>query len=139
MTSEVYGQPDPAVQRNGLLQLNTSLTVLNSNDDRMNQVVFANGLLWSGVNTKVTTKDGSTRVGIAFFAVQPEWHGSTLGGHVHHQGYVAVNGNNVLFPAIGVDKWGNAVMTFTLVGPKYYPSAAYLRLDEHPRPPARST
>jgi hypothetical protein len=129
MKSEVYGQPDPAVQRNGLLQLNTSLTVLNSNDDRMNQVVFANGLLWSGVNTKVTTKDGSTRVGIAFFAVQPEWNGSTLGGHVHHQGYVAVNGQNVLFPAIGVDKFGNAVMTFTLVGPKYYPSAAYLRLN----------
>ena len=129
MSSEVYGQPSHAVQRNGFLQLNTSLTVLNSNDDRMNQVVYANGLLWSGVNTIVTTKDGSTRVGIAFFAVQPEWHGNTLGGHVHHQGYVAVNGNNVLFPAIGLDRWGNAVMTFTLVGPKYYPSAAYVRLN----------
>jgi len=130
MKSEVYGQPNPAVQRNGLLQLNTTLTLLNSNDDRMNQVVYSNGLLWSGVNTIVTTKDGSTRVGIAFFAVQPDWSGSKLGGHVQHQGYVAVNGNNLLFPAIGVDKWGNAVMTFTLVGPKYYPSAAYIRLKD---------
>ena len=128
MASEVYGQPNPAVQRNGILTLNTTLTLLNSNDDRMNQVVYANGLLWSGVNTIVTTKDGSTRVGIAYFAVDPEWHGSALGGHVARQGYVAVNGNNVLFPAIGVDRWGNAVMTFTLVGPKYYPSAAYLSL-----------
>ncbi len=131
MASEVYGQPDPAEQRNGLLTLNTSLTVLNSNDDRMNQVVFADGLLWSGVNTKVTTKDGSTRVGIAFFAVNPEFHNGSLGGHVQRQGYVAVNGENVLFPAIGVDQHGNGVMTFTLVGPDYYPSAAYLRLDEH--------
>jgi hypothetical protein len=131
MASEVYGQPNPAVQRNGFLTLNTTLPLLNSNDDRMNQVVYADGLLWSGVNTIVTTKDGSTRVGIAYFAVDPEWHGSSLGGHVARQGYVAVNGNNVLFPAIGVDGRGNAVMTFTLVGPKYYPSAAYLRLDEH--------
>jgi hypothetical protein len=44
---------------------------------------------------------------------------------------VAVNGDNVLFPAIGVDRNGNGVMTFTLVGPDYYPSAAYIRLDEH--------
>ncbi len=130
MTSEVYGQPNPAVQRNGFLTLNSTLTVLNSNDDRMNQVVYANGLLWSGVNTIVTTTDGSTRVGIAFFAVSPEWHGRNLGGHVHHQGYVAVNGQNVLFPAIGVDTHGNAVMSFTLVGPGYYPSSAYLRLNE---------
>ncbi len=131
MKSEVYGQPNPAVQRNGLLQFNTTLTLLNSNDDRMNQVVYSNGLLWSGVNTIVTTKDGSTRVGLAFFAVQPDWNGSKLSGHVQHQGYVAVNGQNLLFPAIGVDKWGNAVMTFTLVGPKYYPSAAYIRLKDN--------
>ena len=31
MKSEVYGQPNPAVQRNGLLQFNTTLTLLNSN------------------------------------------------------------------------------------------------------------
>ena len=131
MSSEVYGQPAPAAQRNGLLTLNTSLTVLNSNDDRMNQVVYADGLLWSGVNTIVTTRDGSTRVGIAYFAVNPDWHNGSLSGHVQRQGYVAVNGENVLFPAIGVDRWGNGVMTFTLVGPDYYPSAAYVRLDEH--------
>ena len=131
MRSEVYGQPNPAEQRNGFLQLNTTLTLLNSNDDRMNQVVYADGRLWSGVNTIVTTRDGSTRVGIAYFIVDPDWHGSNLGGHVDRQGYVAVNGENVLFPAIGVDRSGNAVMTFTLVGPGYYPSAAYLRLDEN--------
>ena len=130
MRSEVYGQPNPAVQRNGLLTLNTSLTLLNSNDDRMNQVVYSNGLLWSGVNTIVTTRDGSTRVGIAYFAVMPDWNGSNLSGHVQHQGYVAVNGQNVLYPAIGLDANGHAVMSFTLVGPRYYPSSAYLRLDD---------
>lgn len=130
MRSEVYGQPDPAVQKNGLLQLNTTLPMLDSNDDRMNQVVYADGLLWSGVNTTVVTKDGTTRVGIAYFAVAPDWHGGSLGGHVQRQGYVAVNGENVLFPAIGVDGFGNGVMTFTLVGPDYYPSAAYLLLNE---------
>ncbi|HLZ47101.1 MAG TPA: hypothetical protein VKR80_00445, partial [Candidatus Limnocylindria bacterium] len=40
-------------------------------------------------------------------------------------GYVAVNQESVLFPSIGVNAAGGAVMTFTLVGPDYYPSAGY--------------
>jgi len=48
-------------QKSGPTPLGTlihgGLETLNANDDRMNQVVFANGLLWSGVNTLVG--DGS--------------------------------------------------------------------------------
>ena len=49
--------------------------LLNANDDRMNQVVYANGMLWSGLNTAVST-DGS-RYGIAYFIVSPTLHGQT--------------------------------------------------------------
>ncbi len=139
--SETYSQPLPAQQKEGFRYLGTiyipqqpggkreKLEMLNSNDDRMNQVVFSDGKLWSGVNTVVKTKDGSTRVGIAYFIVAPSWTGDTLGGSIVNQGYVAVNRNNVMFPSIGVNAAGKGVMTFTLVGMDYFPSAAYTPID----------
>ena len=50
MKSESYGQPAPAAQKPGPTPLGTSLgeplEQINSNDDRMNQVVYAGGLVW---------------------------------------------------------------------------------------------
>jgi len=131
--SETYGQPPVAQQKPGPRPFGQSLgeplETLNSNDDRMNQVVYANGLLWSGVNTIVQTPHTAARVGIAYFIVRP----SVVGGQVHatmaKQGYVAVLGNNVLFPSIGVTTAGKGVISFTLVGPNYFPSSAYIYID----------
>jgi hypothetical protein len=128
--SEVYGQPPDAQQRPGATPLGDAvkgkLEFLSGNDDRMNQTVWAAGLLWSGVNTVVKTPNGPTRVGIAWFAVTPSVSSSgQAGGTVARQGYVAVNQESVLFPSIGVNAVGGAVMTFTLVGPDFYPSAGY--------------
>ncbi|HEX8732751.1 MAG TPA: hypothetical protein VF725_11915 [Ktedonobacterales bacterium] len=129
--SEVYGQPPSAVQKSGAIPLADSiknpLAQIQSNDDRMNQVVYAGGKLWSGVNSVVQTPNGPTRSAIAYFEVAPASGGSfapTMAG----QGYVAVNQENTLYPSIGVNANGGAVMTFTLVGPDYYPSAAYYDL-----------
>lgn len=129
--SEVYGQPPSAQQKSGLTPLGDSvknpLALLQSNDDRMNQVVFAGGKLWSGVNTVVQTPNGPTRVGIAYFEVSPS-NGRSFAPTMANQGYVAVNQENTLFPSIGVNATGGAVMVFTVVGPDYYPSAAYYDL-----------
>ena len=142
--SEVYGQPPDAQQKDGPRPLaETGLTqtygvkvppyekleLIAANDDRMNQVVFADGKLWSGVNTVVKTENGPARVGVAYFIVEPSWQGGNLTGTVVNQGYVAVNQNNVLFPSIGVNPAGKGVITFTLIGPDYYPSAAYAMID----------
>jgi hypothetical protein len=46
------------------------------------------------------------------------------------QGYVALgNNDNVLFPSIGVNEAGKGVMTFSVSGHHYYPSAAYAPID----------
>ena len=125
--SEVYGQPPAAFQKMGPTPLgdlvHNPLELLNSNDDRMNQVVFAHGLLWSGVNTVVQTLNGPTRVGIAWFAVKPAT------AAVMSQGYVAVNNENVLFPSIGVSDSGAGVISFTVVGPDIFPSTGYARVN----------
>jgi hypothetical protein len=46
-----------------------------------------------------------------------------------NQGYISVNRNNVAFPATAVNTAGRGIIGFTLVGPDYYPSAAYVALD----------
>ena len=99
-----------------------TLEQLNANDDRMNQVVFANGLLWSGVNTLVG--DGS-RTGVAYFAVDPSWQRGNFGANIAGQGYVSLASDNVLFPSIAVNGNGDAAMSFTVSGPNYYPSTGY--------------
>jgi len=136
--SETYGlRPDgslTATQKAGDYPLGQFFgepeNQLNANDDRMNQVVYAGGLLYSGLNTVVG--DGS-RSGIAYFIVLPyvsKDHGSL---NVHavmvKQGYISSATDNVLFPSIGVNQFGQGVMTFTLSGPNYYPTSAYVTVN----------
>ncbi len=146
--SEVYGAPPPAEQDQtgpapfgqfGIKQFgfgngSEPLALLNSNDDRMNQVVYSNGRLWGGLNTRLQASGGPIGTGIAWFAVAPSSGGSatspTVSGAIAKQGYVAVAQANVMFPAIGVNSTtGKAVMGFTLTGQHYHPSAAYVHLD----------
>jgi hypothetical protein len=132
VSSETYGQPDPAAQKAGETPLGTSLgdseEFLNTNDDRMNQVVYANGLLYSGVNSKLSV-GGASQTGLAWFAVQPSLRGSKVHGRVVGQGYVAVKGNNTLFPSLGINGEGNGVIAFSLAGTDYFPSAAYVNFS----------
>jgi hypothetical protein len=133
LTSETYGLPinTGATQKPGPTPLGTSLgeplEKINANDSRMNQVVDLNGVLFGGVNTTVTSASGPPRVGIAYFAVGAIGSPFGIVAHILHQGYVAVNGENVLFPSIAVNRFGVGAMAFTLSGPDFFPSAAYVR------------
>src|SRR5262249_21352881 len=89
--SQLYGRPVPSTHKPGPIPLGTSLgrtlAHLSSNDDRMNQVVFAAGILWSGVNTIVQNPGEDARTGVAFFGVLPFWHAGTLGALLVTNGY----------------------------------------------------
>ena len=50
-------------------------------------------------------------------------------GGIAAQGYISVQGASVIYPAVGVDALGNATAVFTLVGPNFFPSAAYASID----------
>jgi hypothetical protein len=133
LTSETYGLPinTGATQKPGPTPLGTSLgeplETINANDSRMNQVVDVGGVMLGGVNTTVTSATGPPRVGIAYFAVGTAGSPFGIVAHILHQGYVAVNGENVLFPSIAVNRFGVGAMAFTLSGPDFFPSAAYVR------------
>ncbi len=138
LSSIRYGAPAPATQKKGPLALGAAVgepeNLLNSNDDRMNQVVYAAGKLWSGLNTALGTDNGAStqtnRVGIAYFIVAPTATGGNVNGTIVKQGYVSFkNGDNVMFPSIGVNAAGKGVMTFTLSGQHYFPTSAYVPID----------
>lgn len=133
INSQLYVQPPNAQQRSGELLLgellHNPLALLAGNDDRMNQVVFADGKLWTAVNTAIKTENGATRIGIGYFIVAPSDPTGTLAASIVKQGYVAVNQENLLFPSIGVTAGGHGVITFTLVGPDIFPSTAYASID----------
>lgn len=134
VSTVTYGQPPAVTQKPGSTpfidylkasKVSTEhLSLLNSNDDRMNQVVFANGTLWGAVNTAVKSPAGPTRTGIAYFIVDPSGTPSLV-----KDGYVAVAGDSVMFPAVAATASGAGIMSFTLAGPNSYPSAAYVTLD----------
>ena len=142
LTSEVYGFPPPASQPAGPTPLGTSLgeplEQINTDDDRMQQVVFENGRLWAGLNTVVGGGSGphasTLRAGIAYFVVNPSVTGQTVNGVIESQGYVAAPGqDSVMYPSIGVTQAGDAAaMALSLVGksPKNYPSMGFVDLSQ---------
>jgi hypothetical protein len=97
---------------------------LDSNDTRMQQVVLANGKLWSALDTGVDL-GGVTKAGIEWFVLTPSVTGSAVSASVVSNNYLGVTNNNVTYPAVGVTTGGLGVMAFTLVGADHYPSAAY--------------
>jgi hypothetical protein len=118
--SEAYAPPPDVVQKG------STATLTSFSSDIMSQVVYSRGSLWSGLDTAYEDMNATTNSGIAWFKVSPSiGTGGTLHATVVKQGYVAPTTENVTRPAIGVSPAGNAVMSMTLAGPDYYPSAAY--------------
>lgn len=148
INTQTYGQPPNAQQQDGPTPLlyalwnayrtyRNHLELVASNDDRMQQVVFADGKLWTALDTSVQMRGtGPVRAGIAYFILSPSLSGSAtepvVNATVAKQGYVAINSpsqNSVLYPSIGVNSNGQGVMCFSVVGQDYYPSAAYVPID----------
>jgi hypothetical protein len=96
---------------------------VDSNDTRMQQVVYADGMLWGALDTAVNS-NANTRAGVEWFVVDPAG-----GGSIANTGYLAVNDNNITYPAIAVTPSGKGVMAFTLLGRDFYPSAAFASMD----------
>lgn len=95
----------------------------DSNDTRMQQVMYANGKLWGALDTAINPDGGPQRAGIAWFIVNPS------ASKVLLQGYLGAAGYDFTYPAIGVTASGRGVMAFTATGDNLYPSAAFASID----------
>ena len=97
----------------------------DSNDTRMQQVMYANGKLWGALDTALTVGPGTTnRAGIAWYVIKPGGTPTVL-----KAGYLGAAGMDFTYPAIGVTASGRGVMAMTATGDTTYPSAAYAPID----------
>jgi hypothetical protein len=122
ITSEIYGFPVPALTTNGL-----SLATF-TNDSRMQQVQFINGELWGALDSAVAVgNDPVTRDGAAWFEIQPVVsNGTVTGAHFTDQGYVAVAGKYLVYPAITTTFEGTTGIAFSITSPTLNPSTGYV-------------
>lgn len=141
--SQVYGQPPDVKQKPGPTPLGDlikagvfgkagaqPLPLITANDDRMQQVTWAAGKLWSSLNTVVKPNNSTVQSGAAYFIVAPSFSGGgALAGSVVKQGYVSLTDHGMLFPSVGVNAAGKGVMSFSIAGASLFPSVAYVTLD----------
>ncbi len=101
----------------------------DSGDTRMQQTWYVNGTLYGAAGTAVWV-GGELKTGIAWFAVKPKINGAgKVEGQVKKQGYLALAGNNLTYPAIAIGKNGKGVIAFSVLGADYYPSAGYATIN----------
>jgi hypothetical protein len=120
IAAEPYSSPPPSAQKG-------AKSLIDSGDDRMQQASFVNGTVWGELGTALRPAgDSKNRAGAAWFQVRPRLNGTLIGGaSMVRQGYVAVSGSNVLYPAVQPDAAGNAAMVFTLTGASMFPSVGF--------------
>ena len=136
ISTEAYGMPPAATQKAGPTPLRDlfndvdPIEKLSTDDDRIFQLTYANGRLYSALTTVFLT-DGPARAGIAYFEIKPTVSAAgAVTATIPKQSYVGLTKDDVFYPSLGVNSMGDVVMTFTLSGPDYFPSAAYVSLNE---------
>ncbi len=141
--SETFGAPPDALQKIGTLPLGSAVnpTVrpsLATNAQNMQQVTFHHGRLWSTVATVLNSPEDTkpagafgdpNKAGAAWFAVKVD-NDHKLKARVDDQGYIAIKNANLLFPALGINREGQAAIGFSISGPDFFPSAGYVQSHE---------
>src|SRR5205823_10219395 len=95
----------------------------DSNDTRMQQVMYANGKLWGALDAAVSFDSNPDRAGIAWYILNP------TNSKIVMQGTYGVAGASLTYPAIGVTASGRGVMAFSYTDAATNPSAAYAPID----------
>jgi hypothetical protein len=136
VTTEPYFYPDVATQRPGPIPYGASLVppgqleFLDGNpDSRVQSVSYSGGRLFVTLPTQVVDLSGKSVVGGAYIILAPTYRNGILDATVLQQGYLSVANNHILRPAVAVNAQGGGAIAFTLVGPDYFPSAAFVTLD----------
>jgi len=135
--SEVYVAPVPADQKEGPTPRAEMAAVddsapgaadeqdLAGNDQRLQQVTYRDGQLWTALGTASVGVGTPVRDAAAWFVINVSSSAMGTTANIAAQGYVAgPDSAHLLYPALAVNAAGEAAMVFTLTGPEFFPSAA---------------
>jgi len=134
IATEFYEAPGTANQPPGPTPLGTSmfepLESLDGGDPRVQSVEYVGGQIYLTLEHGITDDNGHFVVGGAYMILAPIFRGFPQGNFlVIRQGYFYTNNDHLLRPALAVNAQGQGAIVFTLVGPDYYPSVAFLPIS----------
>lgn len=129
-----YAVPPSSVQRDGTIPLGeylygaTEPGVIDTSDSRILDARLANGKLWAVLGTAANVS-GEERAGVGWFIMKANVTSGGLFAGMLREGILALQGESLAYPTLGVTTSGRGVMGFTRVGESLYPSAGYAAID----------
>ena len=131
-----YTAPWNVPQMNGPIPYGNTFGVvqpsyLDGGDQRLLSAMYAGGRIYATWATLAQDELGNNVDGAAYVILSPTYRGTTLSAPVLRQGYLLVQGNHLLRPAIGVTAQGRGAITVTLTGNSYWPTAAYVPITTY--------
>lgn len=135
-----YSVPPVATQRPGPLPYGSTLwppgqlPLLDGGDCRLQSLSYAGGRLFLTLQSRVQDERNAGVVGGAYIVLAPTYRAGRLAGTVLNQGFLFVNNNHLLRPSLAVNAQGRGAVAVTLVGPDWFPSAAYIPLETFTAP-----
>lgn len=113
----------------GLPPQNVTIGPIDTSDSRVLGASYANGKLWAVLGTAADVS-GEQRAGVGWFIMNASVSGSGVSASMRKQGILAVAGESLAYPTIGVTNSGRGVIGFTRVGENLYPSYGYASIDD---------
>ncbi|HEY6393905.1 MAG TPA: hypothetical protein VIX12_00735, partial [Candidatus Binataceae bacterium] len=105
---------------------------LDTGDDRMQQVMFANGEIFGALGTALNVNK-TVKSGIEYFGVMPRFtKAGALRTSLALQGYLGNSSDDLFYPAIAVNSFSEVLVGFNVNGPDYYPSTGWFAISGIP-------
>jgi hypothetical protein len=130
-----YAVPPSSVQKPGTIPLGeylygaTGPGLIDTSDSRVLDARLANGRLWAVFGTAAEV-EGEQRSGVAWFILNPSNSNAGVSATVRQQGILALAGENLAYPTVGVTASGRGIIGFTRVGENLHPSVGYASIDD---------
>src|SRR5688572_9752533 len=113
----------------GLRPQNVPVGTIDTGDSRVLDARFANGKLWAVLGTAVEVAS-QQRTGVGWFIFDASVASGSVSAAIRRQGILAVAGESLAYPTVGVTSSGRGVIGFTRVGETLFPSYGYASIDD---------
>lgn len=112
----------------GLPPQDVPLGTIDTGDSRVLDTRYANGNLWAVLGTAAEV-EGQQRTGVAWFIINPSVSSAGVRATIRKQGILALAGESLAYPTLGVTTSGRGIIGFTRVGEALFPSQGYASID----------
>jgi hypothetical protein len=113
----------------GLPPQSLPVGTIDTGDSRIMDARYANGKLWAVLGTAAEV-GGEQRTGVGWFIIKASVNGNGVSASIRGQGVLAVEGESLAYPTIGVTNSGRGIIGFSRVGEDLFPSVGYASIDD---------